>query len=97
MKGWGLTGGTILYSIVHNIEHMFKNMNIFATPALNIITFLGRNPRDSYYVRNSQRSWPSVPGAASVQLPALEVSGLVTSEQKGRTLLFRARYPIPLS
>jgi DNA-binding MarR family transcriptional regulator len=75
---------------------MFKNMNIFATPALNIITFLGRNPRDSYYVRELAKILSISTGAASEQLRALEVSGLVTSEQRGRTLLFRARISHPL-
>ena len=71
-------------------------MNIFATPALIIITFLGRNHRKSYYVREVAKILSISTGAASEQLRALETAGLVTSEQKGRTLLFRAAIAHPL-
>ena len=85
-----------LNTIVHNIEHMFKNMNIFGTPALEILTFLGRHYRSSYYVRELAKILSISTGAASEQLRALEESGLVTSERKGRTLLFRASISHPL-
>ena len=71
-------------------------MNIFETPALTILTFLGRRPRNSFFVRELSKLLSISTGSASGQLRALEESGLVTSEQKGRTLLFRAsiRHPI---
>jgi predicted nucleotidyltransferase len=75
---------------------MFKNMNIFGTPALEILTFLGRHYRSSYYVRELAKILSISTGAASEQLRALEESGLVTSERKGRTLLFRASISHPL-
>lgn len=85
-----------LYSIVQNIEHMFKNMNMLATPAFATLTFLGRHYRNSYYVRELAKILSISTGSASSQLGALEASGLVTSEQKGRTLLFRANISHPL-
>jgi len=65
-------------------------MNILGTPAFGTLTFLGRHFRNSYYVRELAKTLSISTGAASGQLRALEESGLVTSEQKGRTLLFRA-------
>ena len=82
--------------IVHNNEHMFKNMNMFSTPAFEALTFLGRHYRNSYYVRELAKILSISTGSASSQLRALEESGLVTSEQKGRTLLFRATISHPL-
>jgi DNA-binding MarR family transcriptional regulator len=82
--------------IVHNIEHMFKNMNILGTPALETLIFLGRHPRNSYYVRELAKILSISTGSASGQLRTLEEAGLVTSEQKGRTLLFRATISHPL-
>lgn len=85
-----------LYSIVQNNEHMFKIMNIFTTPALEALIFLGRNYRNSYYVRELSAQLSISTGSASSQLRALREAGLVTSEQKGRTLLFRADLSHPL-
>ena len=75
---------------------MFKNMNVFGTPAFGTLTFLGRHYRNSYYVRELAKILSISTGAASGQLRALEESGLVTSEQKGRTLLFRASISHPI-
>jgi len=75
---------------------MFKNMNILGTPAFGTLTFLGRHFRNSYYVRELAKILSISTGAASGQLRALEESGLVTSEQKGRTLLFRASISHPI-
>ncbi len=75
---------------------MFKNMNILGTPTFETLTFLGRHPRNSYYVRELAKLLSISTGSASGQLRALEESGLVTSEQKGRTLLFRANIFHPL-
>jgi predicted nucleotidyltransferase len=69
---------------------MFKIMNILETPTLSTLVFLGRHYRQSFYVRELARVLGISTGAASGQLRALEESGLVTSEQKGRTVLFRA-------
>lgn len=85
-----------LYSIVQNNEHMFKIMNIFTTPALRVLIFLGRNYRNSYYVRELAAELSISTGSASGQLRALKEAGLVTCEQKGRTLLFRAAISHPL-
>lgn len=85
-----------LNTIVHNIEHMFKNMNVLVTPALETLIFLGRHPRDSYYVRELSKIRPISMGSASAQLRNLQESGLVTSEMKGRTLLFHAAISHPV-
>lgn len=86
----------VLYIIVQNNEHMFNKMNIFATPALKVLIFLGRNYRSSYYVRELAQILSISTGAASMQLRALAEAGLVTGEQRGRTLLFRANISHPL-
>jgi predicted nucleotidyltransferase len=75
---------------------MFKIMNIFTTPALKVLIFLGRNYRNSYYVRELAAELSISTGSASGQLRALKEAGLVTCEQKGRTLLFRAAISHPL-
>jgi predicted nucleotidyltransferase len=75
---------------------MFKNMNVLGTPSLETLIFLGRHPRDSYYVRELAKLLSISTGSASGQLRILESSGLVTSEQKGRTLLFRASLANPI-
>jgi predicted nucleotidyltransferase len=81
---------------LHNNDHLFKNMNILGTPASGTLTFLGRHFRNSYYVRELAKLLSISTGAASGQLQALAESGLVTSEQKGRTLLFRASISHPI-
>jgi DNA-binding transcriptional ArsR family regulator len=75
---------------------MFKNMNVLATPSLETLIFLGRHPRNSYYVRELSKLLSISAGSASGQLRLLQESGLVTSEQKGRTLLFRASIANPI-
>jgi predicted nucleotidyltransferase len=75
---------------------MFKIMNIFTTPALEVLIFLGRNYRNSYYVRELAAQLSISTGSASSQLRALREADLVTSELKGRTLLFRVTISNPL-
>jgi DNA-binding MarR family transcriptional regulator len=75
---------------------MFKNMNILVTPSFETLIFLGRHPRNSYYVRELAKILSISTGSASGQLQKLHESGLVTSEQKGRTLLFRAAVSHPV-
>jgi predicted nucleotidyltransferase len=75
---------------------MFKNMNVLVTPSFGTLIFLGRHPRNSYYVRELSRLLSISTGSASSQLRELQESGLVTSEQKGRTLLFRASIANPI-
>jgi len=75
---------------------MFKKMNMLGTPALETLVFLGRHYRNSYYVRELAKILSISTGAASGHLRALEESGLVTNEQKGRTLLFRASISHPI-
>jgi len=71
-------------------------MNVLATPAFKTLTFLGRNYRNSFYVRELAKMLSISTGSASNQLRILEESGYVKSEQKGRTLLFRANISDPL-
>lgn len=71
-------------------------MNVLATPSLETLIFLGRHPRDSYYVRELAKLRSISIGSASVQLQELQETGLVTSEKKGRTLLFRASVANPI-
>ena len=71
-------------------------MNMLGTPALNTLVFLGRHYRNSYYVRELAKILSISAGAASGHLRALEESGFVTSERKGRTLLFRASISHPI-
>jgi DNA-binding MarR family transcriptional regulator len=75
---------------------MFKNMNVLATPSFETLIFLGRHPRNSYYVRELAKLLSISTGSASAQLRNLQESGLITSEQKGRTLLFRAAMSHPV-
>ena len=92
----GISPAQHLNSIVHNNERMFKNMNVLATPSFETLIFLGRHPRNSYYVRELSKVLSISTGSASGQLRVLQESGLVTSEQKGRTLLFRATISHPV-
>jgi predicted nucleotidyltransferase len=69
---------------------MFRNMNVLTTPSFETLIFLGRHPRDSYYVRELSKLLTISTGSASAQLRNLKEAGLVASDQKGRTLLFRA-------
>ncbi|MDO8871746.1 MAG: ArsR family transcriptional regulator [Methanoregula sp.] len=71
-------------------------MNMLGTPTLDTLVFLGRYYRNSYYVRELAKILSISTGAASGQLRALEESGFVTSERKGRTLLFRATISNPI-
>jgi predicted nucleotidyltransferase len=75
---------------------MFKNMNVLATPSFETLIFLGRHPRNSYYVRELAKLLSISTGSASAQLRNLQENGLITSEQKGRTLLFRASMANPI-
>jgi len=85
-----------LNTIVHKIEHMFKNMNSLVTRSFETLTWLGRHYRQSYYVRELANVLSISTGAASGQLRVLGEAGLVTSEQKGRTLLYRANISHPV-
>jgi predicted nucleotidyltransferase len=75
---------------------MFKNMNVLVTPSFRTLTFLGRHYRDSFYVRELAKTLSIGVGSASVQLRELSDLGLITSEQKGRTLLYHANISHPL-
>ena len=55
-----------------------------------LLVFLGRNYHKSYYVRELSTLLPLSIGSVSGYLQILQESGLVRSEWKGRTLLFRA-------
>ncbi len=75
---------------------MFKDMNSLFTPTLKTLTWLGRHYRDSFYVRELAQKLTISSGAASGQLRILAESDLITSERKGRTLLYRADISHPL-
>jgi predicted nucleotidyltransferase len=74
---------------------MFIEMNVLA-PAGRTLIFLGRHPRNSFYVRELAKILSISTGSASIQLRQLQESGLVMSERKGRTLLFRANMAHPV-
>ena len=69
---------------------MFKIMNIFSTPSIQIISYLGRRYRDGYYVREISRNLSISLGSASQSLRTLEEAGLVLKENKGRLVIYRA-------
>lgn len=75
---------------------MFKDMNSLVTPSFEVLVWLGRHYRQSYYVRELANILSISTGAASGQLRILGEAGLVTSEQKGRTLLYRATISHPV-
>jgi predicted nucleotidyltransferase len=75
---------------------MFKQMNGFVTPACKTLTWLGLHYRDSFYVRELAKTLSISTGAVSMQLRELHEAGLVTREQKGRTVLYRATISHPL-
>jgi DNA-binding transcriptional ArsR family regulator len=69
---------------------MFKKMNMFSKPSLQIICYLGRRYRDGYYVREISRNLGISLGSASQSLRTLEEAGLVLKEHKGRLVIYRA-------
>ncbi len=69
---------------------MFKIMNIFSMPSIQIIRYLGRRYRDGYYVREISRNLRLSLGSASQSLRALEEAGLVSKEHRGRLVIYRA-------
>jgi predicted nucleotidyltransferase len=69
---------------------MFKIMNVFSKPSIQIIQYLGRRYRDGYYVREISRNLSISLGSASQSLRTLEESGLVSKEHKGRLVIYRA-------
>jgi predicted nucleotidyltransferase len=75
---------------------MFKKLNILVTPSFHTLMFLGRHYRESFYVRELAKTLSIGVGSASVQLRELSESGLITGEQRGRTLLYRANISNPL-
>ena len=88
--------GQFLNRIVRNNEHMFKKLNILITPSFHTLTFLGRHYHESFYVRELAKTLSIGVGSASIQLRDLCESGLITSERKGRTLLYRANISDPV-
>ncbi len=75
---------------------MFKYLNNLVAPSFKTLVWLGRHHRQSYYVRELAKVLVISAGAASGQLRILGESDLVTSEQKGRTLLYRANISHPV-
>jgi predicted nucleotidyltransferase len=69
---------------------MFKTMNVFSKPSIQIIQYLGRRYRDGYYVREISRNLGIGLGSASQSLRTLEEAGLVLKEHKGRLVIYGA-------
>lgn len=69
---------------------MFKTMNIFSTPSIQIIRYLSRRYREGYYVREISRNLGISLGSASQSLRTLEEAGLVSKEHRGRLVIYRA-------
>jgi len=69
---------------------MFKIMNVFSMPSIEIIRYLGRRYRDGYYVREISRNLSISLGSTSQSLRTLEEAGLVSKEHKGRLVIYRA-------
>lgn len=69
---------------------MFKIMNVFSKPSIQIILYLGRRYRDGYYVREISRNLGISLGSASQSLRTLEEAGLVLKEHRGRLVIYRA-------
>jgi predicted nucleotidyltransferase len=69
---------------------MFKIMNVFSMPSIQIIRYLGRRYRDGYYVREISRNLSISLGSTSQSLRTLEEAGLVSKEHKGRLVIYRA-------
>jgi len=75
---------------------MFKKMNIPELHSFEILIFLGRHYRESFYVREIANTLSVSTGSASGHLRALLEMDLVTSERRGRTLLYRANISHPV-
>lgn len=71
-------------------------MNISPGPSFEVLVYLGRHSRQSYYVRELATTLSMSVGAMSGYLTSLREMGLVTSEKRGRTLLYRANISHPL-
>jgi len=71
-------------------------MNNLVAPSFETLVWLGRHHRQRYYVRELAKVLAISTGAASGQLRRLLEAGLVTSEQKGRTLLYSANISHPV-
>jgi predicted nucleotidyltransferase len=71
-------------------------MNSLVTPSFEVLVWLGRHHRQSFYVRELAKVLSISTGATSGHLRMLHDAGLVTSEQKGRTLLYRATISHPV-
>ena len=69
---------------------MFKIMNIFSMPSIQIIRYLGRRYREGYYVREISRNLGIGLGSASQSLRTLKEAGFVSKEHKGRLVIYRA-------
>ncbi len=69
---------------------MFKIMNVFSMPSIQIIRYLGQRYRDGYYVREISRNLSLSLGSASQSLRTLEEAGLVSKKHRGRLVIYRA-------
>ena len=75
-----------------------QQINIIYASEADVLNmaFLGRHYRESFYVRELAKTLSIGVGSASGQLRELSELGFVTSEQKGRTLLYHANISNPL-
>ncbi|MCG7854239.1 MAG: ArsR family transcriptional regulator, partial [Methanoregulaceae archaeon] len=71
-------------------------MNISPGPSFGVLVYLGRHSRQSFYVRELATTLSMSVGAISGYLTSLREMDLVTSEKRGRTLLYRANISHPL-
>lgn len=75
---------------------MFKILNIPGIPSFEVLVYLGRHYRQSFYVRELAKTLSVSVGAVSGYLISLREMDLVTSEKRGRTLLYRANISHPI-
>ncbi|HIH26990.1 MAG TPA: ArsR family transcriptional regulator [Methanoregulaceae archaeon] len=75
---------------------MFKILNTSTIQPFELLVWLGRQYRQSFYVRELAKKLSMSVGAASGYLTALREMDLVTSEKRGRTLLYRANISHPV-
>ena len=75
---------------------MFKYLNITIHQSFEILVFLGRHFRQSFYVREIAKNLSVSVGGTSTHLISLREMDLVLCEQRGRTLLYRADISHPV-
>ena len=75
---------------------MFKYLNIPLRQSLEVLVFLARHFRQSFYVREIAKTLSISVGGTSTSLTSLREMDLVLCEKRGRTLLYRADISHPV-